>query len=90
MKREYVRLQNGKNSFKKAHIYPLHFFFPQLLTKSDEDKCPSNLPSGTIHSEEVKPGLDFEFESLYIGNFKWSSTGPVRVSLSIMVTFENI
>ncbi|XP_031468855.1 sentrin-specific protease 7 isoform X4 [Phasianus colchicus] len=50
----------------------------QLLTKSDEDKCASNLPSGTVHSEQMKPALDFEFESLYIGRFKWSSTGPVR------------
>ncbi|XP_052520820.1 sentrin-specific protease 7 isoform X6 [Tympanuchus pallidicinctus] len=61
----------------------------QLLTKSDEDKCPSNLPSETIHSEEVKPGLDFEFESLYIGNFKWSSTGPVRfITKYITIPFQ--
>ncbi|XP_042723511.1 sentrin-specific protease 7 isoform X3 [Lagopus leucura] len=61
----------------------------QLLTKSDEDKCPSNLPSGTILSEEVKPGLDFEFESLYIGNFKWSSTGPVRfITKYITIPFQ--
>ncbi|XP_021255825.1 sentrin-specific protease 7 isoform X3 [Numida meleagris] len=50
----------------------------QLLTKSDEDKCPTILPSGSIHSEQMKPGLDFEFDSLYIGKFKWSSTGPVK------------
>ncbi|XP_015732601.1 sentrin-specific protease 7 isoform X3 [Coturnix japonica] len=50
----------------------------QLLIKSDEDKCPTNLPSGTIRSEQMKPGLDFEFDNLYIGKFKWSSTGPVR------------
>ncbi|XP_004938323.2 sentrin-specific protease 7 isoform X3 [Gallus gallus] len=50
----------------------------QLLTKSDDDKCPTNLPSGNIHSEQMKPGLDFEFDSIYIGIFKWSSTGPVR------------
>lgn len=73
---------------KKLIYHPI--FFPQLLTKSDDDKCPTNLPSGNIHSEQMKPGLDFEFDSIYIGIFKWSSTGPVRVSLSIMVTFEII
>ncbi|XP_065598099.1 sentrin-specific protease 7 isoform X1 [Cyrtonyx montezumae] len=61
----------------------------QLLTKSDEDKCPTNLPSRSIHSEQLKPGLDFEFDSLYIGEFKWSSTGPVSfMTNGITIPFQ--
>ncbi|OXB61560.1 hypothetical protein ASZ78_010417 [Callipepla squamata] len=61
----------------------------QLLTKSDEDKCPTNLPSRSICSEQLKPGLDFEFDSLYIGEFKWSSTGPVSfMTKGITIPFQ--
>ncbi|NXI64778.1 SENP7 protease, partial [Anseranas semipalmata] len=50
----------------------------QLLTESDEVKCPISLPSGSTPSEQMNPRLDFEFDNLYIGKFKWLSTGPAR------------
>ncbi|NXY43654.1 SENP7 protease, partial [Ceuthmochares aereus] len=57
----------------------------QFLTESVEDKCPISLTSGSTPRKQMNPGLDIEFDSLYIGKFKWVSTGPARVSCFIMV-----
>ncbi|NWH79116.1 SENP7 protease, partial [Piaya cayana] len=57
----------------------------QFLIEPDEDKCPISLTSGSSPRKQINPGLDIEFDSLYIGKFKWLSTGPARVSCSIMV-----
>uniref|UniRef100_A0A8B9QHF9 Sentrin-specific protease 7 n=1 Tax=Apteryx owenii TaxID=8824 RepID=A0A8B9QHF9_APTOW len=62
------------------------FFILQLLMESVEDKCPVTLPSGSTPSEQMNPALEIAFASLYIGRFKWSSTGHARVSCIIMVT----
>ncbi|XP_035170913.1 sentrin-specific protease 7 isoform X6 [Oxyura jamaicensis] len=50
----------------------------QLLTESDEVNCPISLSSRSTPSERMNPRLDFEFDNLYIGKFKWLSTGPAR------------
>nr|XP_047913956.1 sentrin-specific protease 7 isoform X3 [Anser cygnoides] len=50
----------------------------QLLTESDEVSCPISLSSRSTPSEQMNPRLDFEFDNLYIGKFKWLSTGPAR------------
>ncbi|NXC17117.1 SENP7 protease, partial [Corythaeola cristata] len=51
----------------------------QFFTVSVEDKCPTGLPSGSTPRKQTSPALDVEFSSLYIGKFKWLSTGPARV-----------
>ncbi|KAM6096563.1 sentrin-specific protease 7 isoform 2-T3 [Chlamydotis macqueenii] len=50
----------------------------QFLTESIEDKSPISLPSGSTPRKQMNPALDVEFDSLYIGKFKWLSTGPAR------------
>ncbi|NXE12027.1 SENP7 protease, partial [Lophotis ruficrista] len=50
----------------------------QFLTESIEDKSPISLPSGSTPRKQMNPALDVEFNSLYIGKFKWLSTGPAR------------
>nr|XP_005009753.4 sentrin-specific protease 7 isoform X7 [Anas platyrhynchos] len=50
----------------------------QLLTESDEVNCPISLSSRSKPSEQMNPRLDFEFDNLYIGKYKWLSTGPAR------------
>ncbi|EOB08544.1 Sentrin-specific protease 7, partial [Anas platyrhynchos] len=70
---EFLRLQKGNASFN-GHI----LFFFQLLTESDEVNCPISLSSRSKPSEQMNPRLDFEFDNLYIGKYKWLSTGPAR------------
>ncbi|NXW08441.1 SENP7 protease, partial [Fregetta grallaria] len=55
----------------------------QFLTESIEDKCPISLASGSTPRKQMKPALDVEFDSLYVGKFKWLSTGPARVCLAL-------
>ncbi|XP_009948257.1 PREDICTED: sentrin-specific protease 7-like [Leptosomus discolor] len=50
----------------------------ECLTESIEDKCPISLPSVSTPRKQMNPALDVEFDSLYIGKFKWLSTGPAR------------
>ncbi|KAM6319683.1 sentrin-specific protease 7 isoform 2-T4 [Podargus strigoides] len=61
----------------------------QVLTESIEDKCPIILPSGSTRKKQMKPALDIEFGSLYIGKLKWLSTGPARFATKyIMIPFQ--
>ncbi|XP_072740102.1 sentrin-specific protease 7 isoform X2 [Ciconia boyciana] len=57
----------------------------QFLTESIEDKCPISLPSGSTPRTQMNPALDVEFDSLYIGKFKWLSTGPARFTTKYIV-----
>ncbi|XP_009811809.1 sentrin-specific protease 7 [Gavia stellata] len=61
----------------------------QFLTESIEDKCPISLPSGSTPKKQMNPPLDVEFDSLYIGKFKWLSTGPARFTTKyITIPFQ--
>ncbi|NXN69868.1 SENP7 protease, partial [Himantopus himantopus] len=61
----------------------------QFLTESIEDKCLISLPSGSTPRKQMNPALDVEFDSLYIGKFKWLSTGPVRFTTKyITIPFQ--
>ncbi|KAM7127479.1 sentrin-specific protease 7 isoform 3-T8 [Ciconia maguari] len=61
----------------------------QFLTESIEDKCPISLPSGSTPRTQMNPALDVEFDSLYIGKFKWLSTGPARFTTKyITIPFQ--
>ncbi|NXA59873.1 SENP7 protease, partial [Mohoua ochrocephala] len=60
----------------------------QFLTESIEDKCPLSLPSGSTPRKQMNLALDVEFDRLHIGKFKCLSTGPARVSCSIMIFCE--
>ncbi|XP_074667322.1 sentrin-specific protease 7 isoform X1 [Strix aluco] len=61
----------------------------QFLTESFEDKCPISLPSGSTPRKQMTPGLDVEFDNLYIGKFKWLSTGPARFTTKyITIPFQ--
>ncbi|KAM9628105.1 sentrin-specific protease 7 isoform 9-T10 [Morphnus guianensis] len=61
----------------------------QFLTESIEDKCPISLPSGGTPRKQMNPALDVEFDSLYIGKFKWLSTGPARFTTKyITIPFQ--
>ncbi|NXG71748.1 SENP7 protease, partial [Baryphthengus martii] len=61
----------------------------QFLTGSIEDKCPISLPSGSTPRKQMNPALDVEFHSLYIGKFKWLSTGPARFTTKyIRIPFQ--
>ncbi|NXV18179.1 SENP7 protease, partial [Cepphus grylle] len=61
----------------------------QFLTESVEDMCPVSLPSGSPPRKRMNPTLDVEFDSLYIGKFKWLSTGPARFTNKyIMIPFQ--
>ncbi|NXC74549.1 SENP7 protease, partial [Anhinga anhinga] len=61
----------------------------QLLTESIEDKCPISLTSGSTHRIKKNLALDVEFDSLYIGKFKWLSTGPARFTTKdITIPFQ--
>ncbi|NXT79347.1 SENP7 protease, partial [Zapornia atra] len=53
----------------------------QLLTESVEDKSPISLPLGSSPRKKMNPALDIEFDSLYIGKFKWLSTGPATFTI---------
>uniref|UniRef100_A0A8C4U3X9 SUMO specific peptidase 7 n=1 Tax=Falco tinnunculus TaxID=100819 RepID=A0A8C4U3X9_FALTI len=64
------------------------YTFCQFLTESIEDKCPDSLPSGSTPRKQLNPALDVEFDSLYMGKFKWLSTGRARVSCSTMVSIK--
>ncbi|XP_067157157.1 sentrin-specific protease 7 isoform X7 [Apteryx mantelli] len=71
-----------------AHI-PEKSLLPSLLMESVEDKCPVTLPSGSTPSEQMNPALEIAFASLYIGRFKWSSTGHARFTTKyIMIPFQ--
>ncbi|NWW62811.1 SENP7 protease, partial [Ifrita kowaldi] len=60
----------------------------QFLTESVEDECPLSLPSGSTPRKQANLALDVEFDRLHIGKFKGLSTGPARVSCSIMIFCE--
>ncbi|KAF1513499.1 Sentrin-specific protease 7, partial [Eudyptula minor] len=61
----------------------------QFLTESIEDKCPVSLPSESTPRKQMNPALDVEFDSLYIGKFKWLSTGPARFTTKyITIPFQ--
>ncbi|NWX19995.1 SENP7 protease, partial [Aegotheles bennettii] len=61
----------------------------QLLTESVEDTCPVGLTSGSTQRKQMNPALDVEFDNLYIGKFKWSSTGPARFTTKyITIPFQ--
>ncbi|KAM6418372.1 sentrin-specific protease 7 isoform 7-T7 [Pluvialis apricaria] len=61
----------------------------QFLTESIEDTCPISLPSGNTPRKQTNPPLDVEFENLYIGKFKWLSTGPARFTTKyITIPFQ--
>ncbi|NXA25890.1 SENP7 protease, partial [Ibidorhyncha struthersii] len=61
----------------------------QFITESIEDTCPISLPSGSTPRKQMNPALDVEFDSLYIGKFKWLSTGPVRFTTKyITIPFQ--
>ncbi|KAM9277653.1 sentrin-specific protease 7 isoform 2-T3 [Cariama cristata] len=61
----------------------------QVLTQAIEDKCPMSLPSGSTPRKEMNPGLNVEFGSLYIGKFKWLSTGPATFTTQyITIPFQ--
>ncbi|NXY60109.1 SENP7 protease, partial [Callaeas wilsoni] len=60
----------------------------QFLTESIEDECPLTLPSGSTPRKQTNLALDVEFDRLHIGKFKCLSTGPARVSYSIMIFCE--
>ncbi|NWT66768.1 SENP7 protease, partial [Prunella himalayana] len=57
----------------------------QFLTESIEDKYPLSLPSGSTPRKQTNLALDVEFDRLHIGKFRCLSTGPARVSCSIML-----
>ncbi|NWI56305.1 SENP7 protease, partial [Calyptomena viridis] len=52
----------------------------QFLTELIEDKSLIVLPSGSTPRQQMNSSLDLKFDSLYIGKFKYLSTGPARVS----------
>ncbi|NWR64750.1 SENP7 protease, partial [Bucorvus abyssinicus] len=61
----------------------------QFLTESVEDKCPISLPSESTPRKQIKPALDVEFDHLYIGKFKWLSTGCAKFTTKyIMIPFR--
>ncbi|XP_074452161.1 sentrin-specific protease 7 isoform X2 [Larus michahellis] len=61
----------------------------QFLTEPIDDMCPVSLPSGSPPRKQMNPALDVEFDSLYIGKFKWLSTGPARFTTKyIMIPFQ--
>ncbi|NXY74069.1 SENP7 protease, partial [Glareola pratincola] len=61
----------------------------QFLTESIEDMSPVSLPSGSRPRKQMNLTLDVEFDSLYIGKFKWLSTGPARFTTKyIMIPFQ--
>ncbi|NWW44757.1 SENP7 protease, partial [Pedionomus torquatus] len=61
----------------------------QYLTKSIEDICPISLPSGSTPRKQMRAPLDVEFDSLYIGKFKWLSTGPAKFTTkNITIPFQ--
>ncbi|XP_075583878.1 sentrin-specific protease 7 isoform X2 [Pelecanus crispus] len=61
----------------------------QILTESIEDKRSISLPSGSTPKKQMNPALDVEFDSLYIGKFKWLSTGPARFTTKyITIPFQ--
>ncbi|NXN20934.1 SENP7 protease, partial [Nycticryphes semicollaris] len=61
----------------------------QFLTGSIEDICHNSLPSGSTPRKQMNPALDVEFDSLYIGKFKWLSTGPARFTTkNIAIPFQ--
>ncbi|KFV19463.1 Sentrin-specific protease 7, partial [Tauraco erythrolophus] len=66
------------------------FSAKQLEDKIEiEDKCPISLPSGSTPRKQTNPALDVEFSSLYIGRFKWLSTGPARFTTKyIKIPFQ--
>ncbi|NXE61276.1 SENP7 protease, partial [Calcarius ornatus] len=65
----------------KSHI-------EQFLTESIEDTYPLSLPSRSTPKKQTNLTLDVEFDRLHIGKFKCLSTGPARVSCSIMLFCE--
>lgn len=69
-----------------AYLTNTNFF--QFLTESVEDKCPLSLPSRSTPKNQTNLALDVEFDRLHIGKFKCLSTGPARVSCSIMLFCE--
>ncbi|NWX56781.1 SENP7 protease, partial [Promerops cafer] len=60
----------------------------QFLTESIEEKCLLSLSSGSTSRKQTNLALDVEFDRLHIGKFKCLSTGPARVSCSIMLFCE--
>ncbi|XP_010164585.1 sentrin-specific protease 7-like, partial [Antrostomus carolinensis] len=61
----------------------------QSLTESIEDTCPITLPSGSTPRKQMNPALNIEFDSLYVGKFKFLSTGPARFTTKfITIPFQ--
>ncbi|NWZ09263.1 SENP7 protease, partial [Agelaius phoeniceus] len=60
----------------------------QFLTESVEDKYPLRLPSRSTPKKQTNLALNVEFDRLHIGKFKCLSTGPARVSCSMMLFCE--
>ncbi|NXJ61488.1 SENP7 protease, partial [Rostratula benghalensis] len=61
----------------------------QFLTGSFKDIHHNSLPSGSTPRKQMNPALDVEFDSLYIGKFKWLSTGPARFTTkNIIIPFQ--
>uniref|UniRef100_A0A8B9UF86 Sentrin-specific protease 7 n=1 Tax=Anas zonorhyncha TaxID=75864 RepID=A0A8B9UF86_9AVES len=54
-------------------------FLSERYVTQYEVNCPISLSSRSKPSEQMNPRLDFEFDNLYIGKYKWLSTGPARV-----------
>ncbi|KFP51424.1 Sentrin-specific protease 7, partial [Cathartes aura] len=83
-------LQDNITDSKEADQHPVvNTLFFQFLTESIEDKCPISLPPGSTPRKQMNPALDVEFDNLYIGKFKWLSTGPARFTTKyIMIPFQ--
>ncbi|NWU66169.1 SENP7 protease, partial [Pterocles burchelli] len=67
----------------------------QFLTESIDDKCAISLSSGSTPRKQMNPALNVEFGSLYIGKYKWLSTGPARfttkyITIPFQVALKNI
>ncbi|NXP49176.1 SENP7 protease, partial [Heliornis fulica] len=61
----------------------------QLLTESIEDTCSISLLSGSGPRKQMNPPLEVEFDSLYVGKFKWLSSGPARFTIKyIMIPIQ--
>ncbi|NXU42514.1 SENP7 protease, partial [Drymodes brunneopygia] len=60
----------------------------EFLTEPIEDECRLSLPSGSTPRKQTNLALDVEFDRLHIGKLKCLSTGPAKVSCSIMISCE--
>ncbi|NXI38856.1 SENP7 protease, partial [Galbula dea] len=61
----------------------------KVLTESVEDEHPISVPAGGTSRKQMKPVLDVQFDSLYIGKCKWLSAGPARFTTKyITIPFQ--